>query len=287
MGAIDRYIAKRYLYRMSREYLDKFPQMAVFSFDSIGNLIALDGQYDRVELEFLSKSVLSRLPTRGVCLDVGANIGNHALHFSKFFEHVVALEPNPRTYSLLACNAGLVSNVTPVNVGASDVARTAQASAQRHNVGMASVSAKSVDVGDYTVPFVLVRIDDMPEIAGRDISFMKIDVEGHEAECIRGAAETLARCRPVVAVEVLRDTISNGTAASLEALKAIGYCHFYAIESQRETSRMAVAAGKFARFLRAAITNERPSRDYSLVAVTELRNRDYGMLICSMEALSC
>jgi hypothetical protein len=32
---------------------------------------------------------------------------------------------------------------------------------------------------------------------------MKIDVEGHELECIQGASETLQRDRPILVVEIM------------------------------------------------------------------------------------
>ena len=34
-----------------------------------------------------------------------------------------------------------------------------------------------------------------------DVSFIKIDVEGYEPHVLRGAARTIARCRPILAVE--------------------------------------------------------------------------------------
>ena len=37
--------------------------------------------------------------------------------------------------------------------------------------------------------------------AGREIAFIKIDVEGAEEQVLRGAMGTIARCRPVVALE--------------------------------------------------------------------------------------
>jgi FkbM family methyltransferase len=38
-------------------------------------------------------------------LDIGANIGNHSLVFSRFREHVVAFEPGLRNFSLLQRNS--------------------------------------------------------------------------------------------------------------------------------------------------------------------------------------
>jgi len=46
----------------------------------------------------------------------------------------------------------------------------------------------------------VVTLDD--ELAGREISFIKIDVEGYELATLRGALATLRRSRPVVLAEI-------------------------------------------------------------------------------------
>ncbi len=45
----------------------------------------------------------------------------------------------------------------------------------------------------------------------RDVSFIKVDVEGHELEVLRGAEATLRRCRPMLLVEVKRRTFDAVT----------------------------------------------------------------------------
>jgi len=50
-----------------------------------------------------------------------------------------------------------------------------------------------------SLPVSLRRLDDYEF---RDVSFIKIDVEGHEQRVIRGATETLERERPVILVEI-------------------------------------------------------------------------------------
>lgn len=77
--------------------------------------------YDRDELDFL----LHRFPERGVFLDVGANIGFWSLRFAHGFPlaRICAIEANPATFQVLCENIRINSfrNISPVNVGASDV----------------------------------------------------------------------------------------------------------------------------------------------------------------------
>ena len=63
-------------------------------------------------------------PSGGIYLDVGSNIGNHAVFFGRFCaDHVVAIEPNPRLHPILRRNIdanALGGRTTVVPVGISD-----------------------------------------------------------------------------------------------------------------------------------------------------------------------
>ena len=56
-----------------------------------------------------------------------------------------------------------------------------------------------------------------------DIGFMKIDVEGFEAQVIEGARETIARCRPVMLIEIEQAHTGESPAALIERIAALGY----------------------------------------------------------------
>ena len=98
MRQIASYIARRHLMRLNREHLSRHPQVAGFSFDLITALIHLYGRYEDDELTFLEQRVFPHLAPNGTCLDVGGNIGNHAVAFAPHFGHVLTFEPHPRTY---------------------------------------------------------------------------------------------------------------------------------------------------------------------------------------------
>jgi hypothetical protein len=52
--------------------------------------------------------------------------------------------------------------------------------------------------GDFLEQVTTIRLDDLYL---NDISFMKVDVEGHEPLVISGAKETILRCRPLIWIE--------------------------------------------------------------------------------------
>lgn len=86
----------------------------------IDERIFVDGIYERRFLEFLRQ----RIRPGGVMLDVGANIGNHALYLRDLFSEVHCFEPSPRVAGRLEENIGLnrAANVRvhPLGLGASE-----------------------------------------------------------------------------------------------------------------------------------------------------------------------
>lgn len=151
------------------------------------------------ELRFLDRIVGQRL----TAIDVGANVGLFSYRMSKLFARVYAFEINEAlTTDLAAYNPG---NIEIIHKGLSSreggatlyipvlrgVPLTGWASLQPGNCP---------DTRDHQeVPVRIVPLDTY-EIS--PVSFLKIDVEGHEREVLDGARRTLERDRPVVLVEV-------------------------------------------------------------------------------------
>jgi FkbM family methyltransferase len=227
------YIASRYLAHRAAAHLEAGePPVAVFAFDRIGHMINLEGRYEGAELacafEFLRKTGL----IRGDAVDVGANIGNHALYFAGYFANVVALEPNPRLFELLAINARLSKNIHPLNIGASDVSKEMSLSYDSANWGGGKLSKDRPDASRaFNVPVKVQRLDDLVELAEHPVGLLKIDVEGHELRVLQGAATLIARSRPVVLFEQHPHEAANGSSRVADWLRANGYKSFYEVRS--------------------------------------------------------
>ena len=73
-------IAVNYLHKNARRLRKKYPPMAVFAHDYIGAYINVFGMYERDLLESLVP-LIERYGKDSAVLDVGANIGNHAVFF--------------------------------------------------------------------------------------------------------------------------------------------------------------------------------------------------------------
>lgn len=72
-----------------------------------------------------------------------------------------------------------------------------------------------------------VRVIRLDDLALTDLTAMKIDVEGAEAELIAGARETLTRCRPILSVEIEERHRPGSTRDVPAQLSALGYEGFF------------------------------------------------------------
>ena len=278
---ISRFITSRYLSRMNSKHLLEYPQLVGYSFDLITGSIHLDGRYERDQLDLLAKHVFPKLNHNGTCIDIGANIGNHSLAFSSSFKEVISLEPHPTTFRLLEINAQLVNNVKAYNIGASSVSSTVEVAINKYNQGATSIGA-SVNQETVVVPFDLVQLDEFEELKSlKSVSFIKLDVEGHEADAILGAENIIRNNCPVFAIEILDSDIENGTCESVELLKKFGYKNFYEMREQGWLGRLPRRPKKLARTVITLITGARPSKAAELGQILKLEKRTYPMLICT------
>lgn len=154
----------------------------------------------------LSRFVFDRLELRpgDVVFDVGGNIGWYSLLLScrpRADAEVFTFEPAPENYALLVEN--LRRNgawaVTPVQAAVGDTS----GHAVLHLYGEVNRGRHSllpINSGP-TVGVDLISLDDFCRQRGLDrrpVGFMKLDIEGYEYFALRGAAETLKRCRAIL-----------------------------------------------------------------------------------------
>jgi len=143
-------------------------------------------------------------------LDVGANIGAYALPWAACHPDVTlhCFEPHPLVRARLTRNVALNRLADRVKVHAEALSdRDGEATlyavrGDEDNQGLSTLNSGIVDPGradPITVP--LRQIDDVFGVEEGKISLVKIDVQGHELEVLRGGTATLARHRPVLIFE--------------------------------------------------------------------------------------
>jgi hypothetical protein len=69
----------------------------------------------------------------------------------------------------------------------------------------------------------LRRLDDLCHAVARRVSFIKIDVEGHELQVLGGAAETLRRHRPNLLIEIEQRHSPVPIAQTFDHVLSAGY----------------------------------------------------------------
>ncbi|MEM1140067.1 MAG: FkbM family methyltransferase [Pseudomonadota bacterium] len=176
------------------------------------------------ELNVLT-TLQSLIPPQARIVDVGANIGNHSVFFARQCgaASIHAFEALESTFQILQQNIalnGLSDIITPHNLALSNaVGRAAVAHHSQHNIGSTSLEAReqgTIETGTLD-GFNLPGID-----------FLKIDVEGFELNVLEGAERSIARSKPLIAIETFGDQLPRVEAF----LGAFGYTCTHRLESQ-------------------------------------------------------
>jgi FkbM family methyltransferase len=156
-----------------------------------------------------------------VAIDVGANVGLFSYAMSKKFKTVVAFEINAELTKHLE-NLGL-PKIQIINKGLSSETGKATLYIPVLN-GFPLLGWASLKPGN--CPDTAIHTEKAVEITTLDsfqfecVSLIKIDVEGHELEVLKGARQTLAQHRPVVLVEVKAQNLERVT----EFFAGLNYC---------------------------------------------------------------
>lgn len=160
-------------------------------------------------------------------IDAGAHVGVHTLTLARLAGpqgRVYSFEPQRKIYRELVFNLRLngVRNVVPLRYALGDTTGIAEmSSATLGNEGGTPVGKG----GDR------VELRPIDSFGFRNVSFMKIDVEGFEDHVLEGAKLTIAKNRPVILIEIqggqdyanTSPEIRKKIEATIARLKAMNY----------------------------------------------------------------
>jgi FkbM family methyltransferase len=199
--------------------------LEVHAREAIGYSILTTGVFDPCVSE-----TMHRLIDPGeMVVDVGANVGYlTSLAAARLGPAgtVLAFEPHPFVFDMLNGNVERwrgkgVATVETHRAALSERTGTAELDAGdtfHANMGLAALSDGAAPAGHETFTVDVLRLDDV--IGDRTVGLLKIDVEGHEPEVLRGATELLAGGR---VRDVIFEDHNPYPDASTEIVEGAGY----------------------------------------------------------------
>lgn len=161
------------------------------------------GGYEAHETRLMAEAVQAG----STIVDAGANFGWHAIHLAKRVGDsgkVLAFEPIPATYAELSENVAINScnNLKLFKFALGNETSTISMYLPSTDMG-AGAASQFLDTGD-RVEVSMFRLDDVLEREGVEhVDFIKADIEGGELNLLRGAERLLARCHPVIFIEIV------------------------------------------------------------------------------------
>ena len=200
----------------------------LFKEDYISQQIITQGLYERYELNtffsYFKQNKKIKYKNK-ICLDVGANLGNHAIFFSKIFKKVITFEPNPDVFTLLKYNTSFYKNIKNLNFGLFDKNKLLNLKIHIFNYGGSTLKYNNNNNNNITVKVKLKTLDSL-NIKER-IGLIKIDTENSEFEVLKGSQKTIKKNKPIILFEQQSSQIKNFTSKSISLLRKNDYSFFY------------------------------------------------------------
>ncbi|MDQ5957612.1 MAG: hypothetical protein QG614_587 [Patescibacteria group bacterium] len=204
---------------------------------TVDNEIFLAGVY---EPHFLSV-IKEHLKEGGTYVDIGSNIGQHALFSSVVVGNtgkVIAFEPVKRIYEqfLKSVDINNFKNIILYNNGCGERVENLPIYSSNENAGASSVlsSDNKQKIGD-----IDIIVPDDILIKEDKISLIKIDVEGFELEVLQGLKNTISKFKPIIFIEYspyyYRMKDANKGKEIIQFLKSFNY-NIFDIENQKYIS---------------------------------------------------
>jgi len=151
--------------------------------------------------QFLLSFVKQFIPEDKNIIDIGANIGVHSVIYSNYTSGTVyAIEPQPRVFNILEQNisSNNCRNIIPYMFGASSQNTRFFMNARydiKENQGAFRITEKE-EQG------IMIECKILDELYIENVGYIKIDVEGHELETLKGLTRTISEYKPILMIEI-------------------------------------------------------------------------------------
>lgn len=141
-------------------------------------------------------AVLALVPGRTAVVQAGACLGVYPSYLAKMFETVYCFEPAADLFTVMTQNAP-ADNIVRFQAALGDVRGLVGTSRIRRDGKTNAHEGITHVVPGGTTPTLLLDDLSLPVC-----DLVQLDLEGMELAALRGAVQTLHRCRPVVVLEI-------------------------------------------------------------------------------------
>lgn len=192
--------------------------------------------------DFNRDSLMKLVKPGSVVFDIGANIGDTALHIAHMLKNsgaVYAFEPSPKVFQRLEVNAGLnpFTNLKLYNMAMGDnEGQLSFVSTREEHTGGAFVS-KVLKTDTQVKVITLDKFVEQNNIERIDL--IKVDTEGFEMFIVKGAENTLRKLKPALFMEVSEDLLQRAGASGkklITFLESLNYQCTHAETGESVTS---------------------------------------------------
>ena len=198
-------------------FLNDF-KINLFLTSSIDREIYLKNEYEKDQLDFIKKELLSQ--KYEYFFDIGAYIGYYSLSLCKLVNNTAAFEPNQQNFQRLSKNVEINNfNISCHNLGCSDSKNKLKLwyTDKNKRGGSSILQDTDKEINKYDKAKLLYeeiktdKLDNLYPLKNKKI-FFKIDVERHELNVLNGALNLLSNNNIFMQIEIfphLKDEILN------------------------------------------------------------------------------
>ena len=172
-------------------------------------------------------------------VDVGVYRGVYSYKLSKHFKKVYSYEPNPLLYPYLKKNLEqIIENMILSNFALSDktgninlrIPKRSKSIFKKnieelYQLGCATIHDQNLFKEFDTFIVKKEKLDNL--LQEEQIGFIKIDVEGHETEVIKGSIELIKKQKPILLIEIEERHSKKPVLDTIKFINSLGYKSYY------------------------------------------------------------
>lgn len=194
----------------------------------IGGKLYRGEPFEKDEIAIASKYI----NIDSIILDIGANIGLHALNFSAMTKNglVIACEPQPKTFRTLEKNIAQndVKNIIPLNIAIAQSPKIAEFYVMADDAYSSLIDTGRKELSE-KIKVLCTSVDGV--LGDIKVDFVKIDVEGLELNVLQSMCGLIQRYHPVIFCEIYKGKLdSNNPHDTISYLRDFGYLVYRVID---------------------------------------------------------